>query len=98
MKQSRTSRALGVALAALALGGGAFLAPAAAAHHNDGGGARSRTEIAISADGGTVVASAGGGSGNTVVARPGASVSVGNGGRVTRSARGGTIVFGDIRD
>ena len=70
--------------------------------HIDGGTVSNSTTLAISADGGTAVASANGGDNNVAVGGPGGIIgnggeaAAGNGGTAVAEANGGAVTVGDI--
>jgi hypothetical protein len=70
--------------------------------HINGGTVRNSTTLAISADGGTAIASANGGDNNVAVGGPGGLIgtggdaAAGNGGVAVAAANGGSVSIGDI--
>ena len=62
----------------------------------DGGNVSNTTDITISADGGTAVATADGGDGNVAVSGNNGDAAAGNGGVANAEANGGSISLGDI--
>ena len=82
--------------------GSSGLFGAASNVHINGGTVRNSTSIAISADGGTAVASANGGNGNAAAGGPGGlmgsggDAAAGNGGTAVAEANGGAVTVGDI--